>query len=615
MISTRSIARRLSAGAVLLLAALAACTDSTGSDKKDGPPVLTNLNPSTVLVGSATVTLTLDGQRFTDSTFVRWNGFGMPATLVSRERLQVVIPAGLLTQAGTAQISVVTPGPAGGTSEARTFTVEYPAPALTALSIDTVSAWRADVVVTATGTGFMAATVARWNGAALATTVVSATQLRFTLPQALLTQPGANQVTLQTPAPGGGTTTARAFTVVQPVPTITLLPSTGATAGRSGFTLTLHGAGFMQGSRVLWNGVARDAQFVSSSRLEVGVSATDVAAPATFTVAVSNPGVAAPSNSVTFTARALPAATSTTTHVPLAGATDVAWDAGTGRLYVSVRSSGGVLGNTVAAVDPGTGTVAGSVFVGSEPGWLARSDDGRYLYVGLDGASAVRRVNLGTFTAGLQWSLGAGEVAGDLAVMPGHAGTVAVSRHSRGINPPLVGVTIYDDGVARPTSSSGHTGGARIEWLESPDAFYGYNNAHTGFEFFTIGVDAAGARHLTTNGGLISGFYTDIVGAAGRIYGTDGSVVDAERRVRLGSFTADGPLAVDPQTGRIFVPRSGGVQVYDMNTFQYLGAIPISGGIPADYYTTPRIVRFGTDGLALVAFNELILVRSPLIAP
>ncbi|CAN5738299.1 MAG: hypothetical protein H0T97_03010 [Actinobacteria bacterium] len=38
--------------------------------------------------------------------------------------------------------------------------------------------------------------------------------------------------------------------------------------------------------------------------------------------------------------------------------------------------------------------------------YLAMSDDGQYLYVGLRGAAAVRRVHLPSFSAGLQFSLG-----------------------------------------------------------------------------------------------------------------------------------------------------------------------------------------------------------------
>lgn len=77
----------------------------------------------------------------------------------------------------------------------------------------------------------------------------------------------------------------------------------------------------------------------------------------------------------------------------------------TGRIYASVPSTAPPYGNNVVAIDPATATVVASVFVGSEPGRLAVSDDGTKLYVGLNGAAAVRVVDLPTFTAGLQFSL------------------------------------------------------------------------------------------------------------------------------------------------------------------------------------------------------------------
>src|SRR5205807_1842585 len=88
---------------------------------------------------------------------------------------------------------------------------------------------------------------------------------------------------------------------------------------------------------------------------------------------------------------------------------DLVYDRRRGKIYASVPSQGGAVpprsgapGNTVTVIDPITATIGPSIFVGSEPGKLALSDDGRYLYVALDGAAAVRRIDLDTQTAGLQ---------------------------------------------------------------------------------------------------------------------------------------------------------------------------------------------------------------------
>jgi len=78
------------------------------------------------------------------------------------------------------------------------------------------------------------------------------------------------------------------------------------------------------------------------------------------------------------------------------------------RLYASVGSAQGPDGNSIAVIDPYTGTVVKNIFVGSEPKKMAMSDDGKSLWVALDGSATVRHVDLVTATAGQQFSVGAG---------------------------------------------------------------------------------------------------------------------------------------------------------------------------------------------------------------
>src|SRR5204863_726310 len=87
-----------------------------------------------------------------------------------------------------------------------------------------------------------------------------------------------------------------------------------------------------------------------------------------------------------------------------------------------------------------------------EPTKLAVSDDQHTMYVGLDGAGAVRRFDLTTQTPGLQFALGLDSFSGlrratALTVMPGAPGTIAVSRSNST-------TAIYDDDVQRPQAPS-----------------------------------------------------------------------------------------------------------------------------------------------------------------
>jgi DNA-binding beta-propeller fold protein YncE len=294
---------------------------------------------------------------------------------------------------------------------------------------------------------------------------------------------------------------------------------------------------------------------------------------------------------------------------------DVAYDAVNGRLYVSVPSSAGATGNSLRVIDPATATAGASVFVGSEPGKIAVSDNGQYAYVGLNGAPAVRRVDLATFTAGLQFALGSDSFLGpfyvdDIEAMPGSPGTVAVSRRNVGFSPRHEGVAIYDDGVKRTTETPGHTGSNVIEFGANPATLYGYNNETTDFGFRTMAVSASGVQITNNTSGLISGFGGDFDYGGGKVVSTTGKVIDPVTRSILGTIGSTGPVAVEADGSRAYVLSGTSINVYDLSTFLKLDTIPVTGltgGV--------ELVRFGSDGLAVRSPSAVYLVNSTSIVP
>src|SRR6185436_4263139 len=126
---------------------------------------------------------------------------------------------------------------------------------------------------------------------------------------------------------------------------------------------------------------------------------------------------------------------------------DLVYSPSSGRIYASVPSSAGSSGNSLKAIDPTTGLVTSSTFVGSEPNHLAISDDGHSLYVSLDGSFSVRRFEALTNTPGTQFSMGQDTFffsrfgANDLSVAPGNPNLLAVARTFQ------AGVAIFDNGV------------------------------------------------------------------------------------------------------------------------------------------------------------------------
>ena len=146
---------------------------------------------------------------------------------------------------------------------------------------------------------------------------------------------------------------------------------------------------------------------------------------------------------------------------------DLVYDSVTNKIYASIPSANGANGNSIGIINPITRVLENTVFIGSEPTILAISDNGQYIYSGFSGTSTVRRFDVSSQTAGIQFSLGSDSSTGsyyaeDIEVMPGQATTIAISRKNNGFSPRHEGVVIYDNNVMRPTTTPDHTGSNRI---------------------------------------------------------------------------------------------------------------------------------------------------------
>jgi hypothetical protein len=90
--------------------------------------------------------------------------------------------------------------------------------------------------------------------------------------------------------------------VNNPVPAITTLNPSTATAGSAGFTLTVNGSNFVNGAQVRWNGVAKTTTFVTAVQLTASILVADIALAGTASVTVFNPAPGGgTSNTLTFT--------------------------------------------------------------------------------------------------------------------------------------------------------------------------------------------------------------------------------------------------------------------------------------------------------------------------
>jgi hypothetical protein len=144
-------------------------------------PAIGSLDPALVQAGTATtalVRLTVEGVGFGAGDVVQWQGNALETGFVSGTELEAAVPANYLTLPGTAAVTVVS----GNTVLPPATLTVAPGAAIGSISPASAQLGSAALTLTVEGVGFEDGAAVAWNGEALATTFVSATQLTATVP-------------------------------------------------------------------------------------------------------------------------------------------------------------------------------------------------------------------------------------------------------------------------------------------------------------------------------------------------------------------------------------------------------------------------------------------------
>lgn len=279
-------------------------------------PVLSAASPLTVLLGSGNTVVTLTGSGFIASSVAKVGATLLATVYVSPNTLTATIPSGNFASIATLSLTVTNGTPGGGTSGAQTISVVNPAPTITNISPSLKNAGDAAYTQTVNGTGFRAGnSTASWNGQARTTTVVSATQLTFTVNASDITSVGSNNITVTNAGPGGGTSSAAPLNVgaSNPVPSITSLSPSNLNQNSAAQSITVTGTNFVSSSIVRWEGNNRITTFVNATTLTVALQASDLSVPGSHAITVFNPtpggGVSAASGFVVNALNPAPAIT------------------------------------------------------------------------------------------------------------------------------------------------------------------------------------------------------------------------------------------------------------------------------------------------------------------
>ncbi len=261
-------------------------------------PSIGSLSPSSATAGSPGFTLTVTGSGFVGASVVKVNGAARTTTFASATQLQAAVPASDVAAAGPVDVRVVSPAPGGGASNIATLTVTgpppNPAPVIGGLAPATIGAGCGDFLLTVDGSGFIATSTVRINGADRPTTYVSPTRLEAVVSALDVQQIGSTDMRVRNPAPGGGPSNVAALAVTappagdNPPPTLGSVVPMTVVAGGSERMSTVRGTGFVCTSAGRVNGEARATIYVSPTELRVKLRAGDTAVPGTVGIKVRN---------------------------------------------------------------------------------------------------------------------------------------------------------------------------------------------------------------------------------------------------------------------------------------------------------------------------------------
>jgi hypothetical protein len=537
----------------------------------DNPaPVLSGISPTSVTAGgSSATTLTVNGSGFVNSSSVKWNGAGLSATYVSATKLTATVPTSDTACGSADSITVVNATPGGGTSASQTLTVNNPLPKVSSISPTSAAAGSGQFTLTVNGSNFVSCSAIQWNGTVLTTKFVSAAQLTATIPASDLASSGTADVTVFSPKPGGGSSSpTQAFTIGPfPVPVVTSIQPTSATAGAAVFTLTINGSKFVQSSTVDWNGIALNTTYVSSTQLTAAVPASDIVTAGYDTVTVVNPSPGGgPSNpGQTFTVNnPIPKSTSMSpTVTPASGP----------KFTLTVNGSNFV---SKSVVQWNTSNLVTSYVSGSQLTATVPASD-----IASEGSAAVTIVNPspggGTTSPALTFTienpLAATPVINPTAGSYGYGIMVSISEPSS-----TPGATIYYT-VNGTTPTSGSTkysspflvdGSATVQAIaDAPN----YTQGQVASSIFIIGgsptVLALPAVNITSSGGTLRAIVTghSLSGQMSFVYGTS--------KVALTNTTPMQALAAST-SGVVFQAALTGLNAN--TTYYYQAVVTTPGG-------------------------------------
>ena len=339
-------------------------------------PQVSSVSPSVIDAGSPDTTINVQGSGFSPQSIVLLGSTSLSTTFVDSSYLTAVTPSTLLANAASLQVTVITPAPGGGSSNAISLavvvvvTINPSAPTV----IVTRTQQFTNTVVGTTDTTVIWSVNNVAGGNSLLGTI--STSGLFSAPQA---PPSPNTVTIKATSVADPSRSASTITtIVNPVPVLSSITPLTIDAGSSGTTLGILGSGFATQSVARATGIPLATSFVSSSGLNATLPAAMLAAAGTLSIDVSTPSPGGgTSSSVDFQVLVVVQVSSANTSV-LTGQTQqlTATVIGTADQTVTWSIDGVGAGNSTAGTISSNGLYSAPATVPNPPMVIVRATSG-----------------------------------------------------------------------------------------------------------------------------------------------------------------------------------------------------------------------------------------------
>lgn len=256
-------------------------------------PVIDSITPNTLLRGSKGQTIILEGSKFIKTSQVSISSgnasYDLTITFIDNRLIEALLTDSILESTGTWRVTITNPAPEGGTSSHLMLNIENPVPQIALFEPMEAIAGTVSLDLDVHGLGFFGDTGFAINGESRAANYESYRKAHLVLSSSDLEYGRYLDITATNPSPGGGTSNAGRFTVLNPVPSLAGINPVEIVAKSNNFTLTLSGGGFVKTSTVKYDSVTLPTAYVSNSVLQAEVSSSMIQTPGDFPVTVSNP--------------------------------------------------------------------------------------------------------------------------------------------------------------------------------------------------------------------------------------------------------------------------------------------------------------------------------------